>query len=45
MVLCQMDVKKMSLRFDAKLVLSVKGVVSKLGEEKLFMGLMTTPSL
>jgi hypothetical protein len=35
----------MSLRFDVKLMLSVKGPPSKLGEEKLFMGLMTTPSL
>jgi hypothetical protein len=45
MVLCQKDVKKMSLRFDVKLVFSVKGLVSKLGGEKLFMGLMTTSSL
>jgi hypothetical protein len=45
MVLCQKDVKKMSLRFHVKLMLSVKAFLSKLGEKKLFNVLMTAPCL
>jgi hypothetical protein len=35
MVLFQKDMKKMSLRFNVKLMLSVKGPLSKFGEENL----------
>jgi hypothetical protein len=45
MVLFQKNMKKMNLRFDVKLMFSVNDSLGKLGGERQFMGLMTTPSL
>jgi hypothetical protein len=42
MLLFQKDMKKMILRFNVKLMLSVTSPLSKLGGEKLFIRLMTT---